>query len=212
MAEDDTLPKNICIQCSYKLQSVCDFIDTAHNAQQILLKRSISLNKKTSVDTGMPVIDPNSIKTEVTYGIPEIKDEIKVEEQMEVSVDPMMILQNDDMVSPTADETCGNAADVTYLHGVTGEDVTIKLIRKAKNQKPNEPVVEDTKPFPCVTCKRSFFTELALKNHSWTHANEEPVKMYLCNTCDTGFEAKSDLITHLKQHKKNGFCTVCGRT
>lgn len=158
----------------------------------------------------MPVIDPDSIKTEIT-AMPETS-EVKITE-MEVNVDPMMVLQNEDLLSPTADETCENAVDVTYLHGVACEDVTIKLIRKGKNPKPGEPVVEDTKPFPCLTCRRSFYTELALKNHSWTHSKEEkPLKMFLCNTCDEGFDVKNDLIVHLKEHRKNGFCTVCGRT
>ncbi|XP_026319854.1 gastrula zinc finger protein XlCGF46.1-like isoform X3 [Hyposmocoma kahamanoa] len=209
VAEDDTLPKNICIRCCYKLQSVCDFIDTAHKAQETLLRRSTMLNKTPT--TCMPVIDPNSIKTEIT-DTTEKSEEAKITE-MEVSVDPMMILQNEDMLSPTTDETCENAVDVTYLHGVACEDVTIKLIRKGSDSKSNDPVLEDKKPFPCLTCKRSFLTELALKNHSWTHSNEEkPVKMYLCNTCDEGFDLKNDLIGHLKQHRRNGFCTVCGRT
>lgn len=209
VAEDDMLPKNICIRCCYKLQSVCEFIDTAHKAQETLLRRSSILGETPIMC--MPVIDPDSIKTEITEPL-ETFEEAKITE-MEISVDPMMILQNEEMLSPTADETCENSVDVTYLHGVACEDVTIKLIRKGNDSKSSDLVVEDKKPFPCLTCKRSFLTELALKNHSWTHTNEEkPAKMYLCNSCDEGFDFKNDLIDHLKEHRKNGFCTICGRT
>ncbi|XP_063358039.1 zinc finger protein 691-like [Cydia amplana] len=215
--EEDKLPKNICIRCCSKLQTVCEFIDTARKAQEVLLNQSIILDQ----------FDPPSSQNCMVQPITEIKSEVEYSDdenhitEMEISVDPMMILQNSDsLLSPNVEEStedkCNDQEeDITHLHSVDGENVTIKLIKKGDaptDQSGPGLKKKKIKPFPCITCKRSFYTELALKNHSWIHFNEERVnKKFKCGTCEESFDYKCDLIVHLKKHRTNGMCTICGR-
>ncbi|XP_022836115.1 gastrula zinc finger protein XlCGF46.1-like isoform X1 [Spodoptera litura] len=219
--EDDKLPKNICIQCCTKLQSVCDFIDTARKAQEVLLQRSFMIDQIAPTKCMISLV-----KTEQKVESAEIVENEKYTE-MEVSVDPMMVLQNSEVtLSPAYDN---NVNDVTYLHGLDTENVTIKLIKKGDthsiledNAKEKLPSVssgshnsdddDKVKPFKCTSCERSFCTDLALKNHSWIHLPENrDEKQYTCNTCSEGFYYKYDLISHLKKHRSNGVCQLCGR-
>lgn len=216
--EDDKLPKNICIQCCTKLQTVCEFIDTARKAQDQLMEKSLMLE---DVLANKCLATPT--KTETKSDLDNLADEEGKYTEMEVSVDPMMVLQNSDemgdMLSPDNDDSL-STEDVTYLHGVDAENVTIKLIKKGDKpdkllQHPDlcdEDTNESPKPFPCQTCKRGFYTELALKNHSWQHIVESNTnEKYTCSTCLESFLYKNDLIVHLKQHRTNGLCQLCGR-
>lgn len=227
MDEDDTLPKNICIQCCTKLQSVCDFIDTARKAQEVLLQRSFMMDQ----------IIPNKcmislVKNEEKHETEENYENDKYTE-MEVSVDPMMVLQNSEVTLSPPYEQNHSMDDVTYLHGLDTENVTIKLIKKGETHSDsedeereedaikspeNESSEEDKqklKPFQCNSCDRSFCTDLALKNHTWIHIPEtkesKDEKHYNCHTCSEGFFYKYDLISHLKKHRTNGVCQLCGR-
>lgn len=140
--------------------------------------------------------------------------------EMEVSVDPMVVLQNsEEPLSPNIEEPSPAFEDVTHLHDVDSDNVTIKLIRKGEkctedddndtDGKKDGPDSLSLKPFPCVTCKRGFYTELALKNHSWVHINDNA--QFRCHTCNAGFDFKSNLISHLKTHRLGGICQFCGR-
>ncbi|XP_047527198.1 zinc finger and SCAN domain-containing protein 2-like [Vanessa atalanta] len=202
--EDDKLPKNICVKCCSKLQTVCDFIDTARKAQDVLQNQSMILEQTEEITK---TIKANNVE-------PDYGDDIKYT-AMEVNVDPMMVLQNsEDSILPDNEENSESIEqDVTYLHGVDGEDVTIKLIKKGdKTCDPNDDKKDTTKPFQCITCNRGFFTELALKNHSWTHFNEDrATKPYKCSSCREQFDYKSELLIHLKLHRTSGMCLICGR-
>lgn len=223
MDEDDKLPKNICIQCCTKLQSVCDFIDTARKAQDVLLQRSFLMDQIISNNCMISLV-----KSEVK---PEPKDNYDNDKytEMEVSVDPMMVLQNSEAtLSPIYGEHSSSMDDVTYLHGLDTENVTIKLIKKGethsdsddeekedettKTPDSSEEDERNVKPFQCNSCERSFCTDLALKNHSWIHIPEnKDDKHYNCHTCQEAFFYKYDLICHLKKHRSNGICQLCGR-
>ncbi|KAI8438639.1 hypothetical protein MSG28_011067 [Choristoneura fumiferana] len=189
------------------IEIVCEFIDTARKAQEVLLNQSIILDQFTPQKC--VVLSKTDIKPE-----PADSDDENLVTEMEISVDPMMVLQNSDsMQSPNIEDNNEQVEDITHLHSVDGENVTIKLIKRgdAPADKSEESKGKG-KPFPCITCKRSFFTELALKNHSWIHFNEDRVnKMFKCGTCAESFDYKCDLILHLKKHKTNGLCTLCGR-
>ncbi|KAM3967704.1 LOW QUALITY PROTEIN: uncharacterized protein ACR2FA_011260 [Aphomia sociella] len=210
--EDDKLPKNICLKCCLKLETVCEFIETARKAQDILLKSSLMLDQLDNERYNEGNI--KKIKCEL-----DSDDESKFTE-MEVSVDPMMVLQNsDEPLSPVNDDNFVNTEDVTHLYTVDSENVSIKLIKNEEKQIEINSSTDDgkkdlsVKPFPCNTCDRSFFTELALKNHSWIHCNDEkPHKQFKCSTCEEDFDLKFDFIQHLKQHKTIGLCQLCGRS
>lgn len=154
--------------------------------------------------------------------------------EMEVSVDPMMVLQNsDETQSPIQDINRNEVEDdLSYLHGLEGEDVTIKLIRKGDQQTGSLELLEEskkidlsqnfltydlsTKPFPCKVCKRGFLTEFALKNHSWIHTGGGSTdgvnnKLFKCHTCDAAFDFRPDLIAHTKEHRSSSTCKKCGR-
>ncbi|XP_026758811.2 zinc finger protein 37-like [Galleria mellonella] len=213
--EDDKLPKNICLKCCTKLQTVCEFIDTARKSQEVLLKSSLlleqyNINKCEGVNLNKPIKSESDAHSD---------DDSKFT-GMEVSVDPMMVLQNsDEALSPINDENSTITEDVTHLYTVDSENLSIKLIRKGDSQCETKSNSDDgkkdssLKPFPCTTCDRSFFTELALKNHSWIHYNDEkPHKQYKCSSCEEDFDLKYDFIQHLKQHKTMGLCQLCGRS
>nr|XP_049692448.1 gastrula zinc finger protein XlCGF57.1 [Helicoverpa armigera] len=220
--EDDKLPKNICIKCCTKLQSVCDFIDTARKAQEVLLQRSFVIDR---IITEKCMI---SLATDEKFESEESVDNDKFTE-MEVSVDPMMVLQNSASTFSPNYEQSPSVEDVTYLHGLDTENVTIKLIKKGgshsdsedeKEKDSNQPTSNESgdddekfvKPFQCTSCDRSFCTDLALKNHVWIHIPEnKDERHYNCHTCSEGFFYKYDLISHLKKHRTNGVCQLCGR-
>lgn len=180
---------------------MCDFIDTARKAQELLQNQSLLLEQNDDIR--------ETFNTKIKVA-PEIEEETKFT-AMEISVDPMMVLQNSEESSTTdiEDNNESREQDVTYLHGVDGEDVTIKLIKKGEA---GEDMKDFIKPFKCPSCHRSYFTELALKNHSWIHLNEEKnVKPFKCSSCGEQFDYKIELLIHLKTHRTSGMCLICGR-
>lgn len=199
--EDDNLPKNICIQCCTKLQTVCEFIDKVKKAQDKLINHCSVINI---------ITNENQTSTQIKTEAEDVHENISNETLMEVSVDPMIVLQNsDDTLSPIPESYDDDVEDVMHLNGVDGEDVTIKLIKRDGTDKNK---TESTgKQFHCVICKRGFFSDLSLKNHSWTHINDKTVKKYNCSSCLEGFDFKCDLIAHFKKHRTNGMCQICGR-
>ncbi|XP_060808050.1 zinc finger protein 135 isoform X2 [Amyelois transitella] len=206
--QHDKLPKNICVSCCTKLQSVCDFIDSARKAQEVLMNRNSMVEQFVSEQKFMVKSEPKSDHEDA-----DISDDENKCTEMEVSVDPMMVLQNCERpLSPTnLLENESNAAfiteDVTHMHSVDQDNVTIKLIRKDFN------LDLTLKQFVCVSngCGKSFASELSLKNHSWIHCESQDEKRYKCNSCKAGFDIKSKLIAHIREHKLSGLCRICGR-
>lgn len=196
MEKDDKLPKNICIQCCAKLQTVCDFIDTARKAQEVLLNRSIMLDQVIPNEC-MISLSKNNMNSESESEKNFDSDKYT---EMEICVDPMMVLQNsEETLSPTYDHgSC--LEDVTYLHGLHTENVTIKLIKR--EEKPddeetkviispvsNGTIYEDEKdnssvtPFKCGMCSQSFCTEVDLSSHMLAHMKENYQQTGLCQLC-----------------------------
>lgn len=201
VGEKDALPKNICIKCCTKLQTVCEFIEQTHKAQEKLLHLTLVSDVKGKSTIAIKSDHENS------------DNEGGKTTKLGINVDPMLVLQNSVQdVSPPSSDNSLSVQDVTHLHDVDSENVTIKLIRNGeiKSDGHDESFV-NVKPFPCKTCKRSFFTELALKNHSWIHVIEKPDSNNSGNTSLETGDKKSD-VTNLRQYKiTNGLCEFCGR-
>ncbi|XP_014366976.2 zinc finger protein 182 isoform X1 [Papilio machaon] len=201
--EDDNLPKNICIQCCTKLQTVCEFIDKVKKAQDKLTNHCLVIN---SIKNERQSSSQIETEQETEYDI----ENISKDSPMEICVDPMMVLQNsDDTLSQFTENGDDNVEGVMHLNGIDGEDVTIKLIKRVGLVK--DKTESTVKQFHCVICKRGFVTDLSLKNHSWTHINDKTVKKYNCSSCLEGFDFKGDLIAHFKKHRTKGRCQLCGR-
>ncbi|XP_072942296.1 uncharacterized protein [Epargyreus clarus] len=210
--ENDKLPKNICIQCCTKLQTVCDFIDIAHKSQEILLNRSIELDQ---VQDPSPIVTPHILDPQVKSEPEDTSDDESKITSMEINVDPMIVLQNSEpILSPSVDDSCqANNEDVSHLHGLDGVNVTIKLIKKVDQVKTDDDK-DRPKPFLCRICARNFSTEFALRKHYWTHDIIDINKVdYTCSICKEEFPYKNKLIEHFKIHKTNetGECNICGR-
>lgn len=210
--KDDILPKNICVNCCSKLQIVCEFIDCAQKAQEVLTNLKPTI--KSELEENLQTIN---IKEELNDEASLIDNSDDEDSKMEINVDPLMVLQNSAETVLEGD-TDTVTEDVTHMYEVDEEYVSIKLIKRDEKllESEEDKKSDKIKPFPCVTCNRSFCTELAWKNHCWTHVNghvdcENPEEQFKCGTCYEVFDYKSDLITHLKQHKTSGLCQMCGR-
>lgn len=56
---------------------------------------------------------------------------------------------------------------------------------------------DNTKPFKCLQCFKSFSKKVYLSQHSRIHSNERP---YLCDKCDRRFTQLSHLYQHKRRH------------
>lgn len=229
VSESDKLPKNICIPCCTKLQLVCEFIDTIHKAQDILLDQSRLLDQipvKKLVGVNIERVDVIQ-----TNQIPTYFNEDSNVTNMEVSIDPMTILQDSSDGELVIDESvCNNDDNESLFHGVDRANVTIKLINRGDSSCCDtltitpmvtaEPISEEgtleegaSILYRCSLCNRGFSCEVALQAHSWTHTEERnPILEHKCPSCELYFEYKNDLINHLKEHRNVNVCNICGRS
>ncbi|XP_050681359.1 zinc finger protein 782-like [Leptidea sinapis] len=111
---------------------------------------------------------------------------------------------------------------ITYLNGIDGENVTLRLIGSEITLSEINPhtdeekfnvIKEGQKPFLCKVCCRRFCTEIALKNHTWTHDSQNfgSARQYKCAICEEEFDRKIDMDKHTKQHKDTCICSICNR-
>ncbi|VVC93635.1 unnamed protein product [Leptidea sinapis] len=115
---------------------------------------------------------------------------------------------------------------ITYLNGIDGENVTLRLIGSEITLSEINPhtdeekfnvIKEGQKPFLCKVCCRRFCTEIALKNHTWTHDSQNfgSARQYKCAICEEDFHSQWNLKKHLAIHtskKKLYTCADCSRT
>lgn len=106
-----------------------------------------------------------------------------------------------------------SATNVTQdMDKKTKELPDLKPIKLLKNS----PSDDASKPFICMECPRSFFSELALQNHSWLHVKQEKISengRVTCHICNKDISTKGNLKVHLETHGPKGkyTCDICGR-
>ncbi|XP_045493817.1 zinc finger protein 182-like [Colias croceus] len=107
-----------------------------------------------------------------------------------------------------------DSTEITYLNSADGENVTItRLYYNNPTLKVDDENTDAQKPFPCKSCHRKFLSEIALKNHMWSHLSPgEAGKPYTCTICDKAFEFKTEFMTHIKQHNGTRKCAMCKRS
>ncbi|XP_038208041.1 gastrula zinc finger protein XlCGF46.1-like [Zerene cesonia] len=181
--QDDNLPKSICIKCCTQLQNVCEFIDLARDAQEKLLKLSMELYDRTYED--------------ITKKYPHINQETTVISTKQTN----LITENED------------STGITYLNSADGENVTLTRLTNNPILLDDEEDKDAFKPFPCKLCHRKFRSDIALKNHMWSHLSHgESGKPYVCTICDKTFIFKNDFMTHIKEHNTSSKCAMCKRS
>lgn len=165
---------------------------------------------------------------------------------MEVSVDPMMFLDSYTDDSQTNDgRTCGNdiatispeeeCATLTKIEN-RPQSLTIELVpilpkiefeKRGKALPDLKPIKsakkfstsENIRPYSCTYCPRSFYSSIALQNHSWLHSNKDGVdaiangQKVRCPVCRKDMSTKGNLKVHMESHKPKGkyTCDICGR-
>ncbi|KAM8871276.1 uncharacterized protein AB9W97_017673 [Spinachia spinachia] len=69
----------------------------------------------------------------------------------------------------------------------------------------------DKRPYPCITCGKTFTRTSHLKSHTRSHTGERP---YSCITCGKTFTGQSGLKFHTRTHtgERPYSCITCGKT
>lgn len=80
--------------------------------------------------------------------------------------------------------------------------------------KPVHQVDEETKPFPCKLCSKSFGRKFILKRHLKTHQKpKKEKKIVVCPFCLKKFNKRSRMLRHMPTHarKHELRCEKCGK-
>ncbi|KOB71705.1 putative zinc finger protein [Operophtera brumata] len=193
--ENDKFPKNICIRCCSKLQTLCEFIELVRKAQDSLRALSSTIEQLNS-----PTSTINAIKEETT-------------EFTEVCIDPMDVLN-----------MSGEICTEPFTYPYADEVVTLKLLPKDNNDEIETEENIWKKRFECEVCDKSFRVEQSLKNHSWIHIREEDYSCFTCQRSfkfqsdldkHIKFKKKLTYDAHMQIHKpttKAYTCKICGRS
>ncbi|KAJ8926929.1 hypothetical protein NQ314_020781 [Rhamnusium bicolor] len=150
--------------------------------------------------------------------------------EMEVRVDPMIILQCclDENNTDNDEEKASDREDVP-------SDPECSFL--VENLSETENYQKNRKPYSCSLCSRSFTSELALQNHLWSHStypkrilnsfnNVQEIKPTIqfqvdkqiersdssSNDRDEGEESDDDVDTGEDEYRNNKFsCPICGK-
>ncbi|KAB0800149.1 hypothetical protein PPYR_08029 [Photinus pyralis] len=169
---DDKLPKMICESCCKKLEGIHKFATMAVKIQDKFNQLVIN-SSDSSFNDEYKDENKGLLHTYLTKGIKE-KEEVT---EMEVKVDPMLILQcSDDSSNDGASDTESlpeSHASIDKL-STNCDDVDQTL-------------------YNCSFCPRCFTSEIALQSHMWNHIpqNKHIVLLNINNT-DWEWQANSD--------------------
>lgn len=173
-----------------------------------------------------------------------LEDETDVTE-MEVRLDPMMFLDshtddsqtndskhfNEDTNSPPEEDIeCATLTKIDHrseplsidsvrFSGQLTFDKKLKVMPDLKPIKPTKKFLpsDNVRPYVCTFCPRSFFSSIALQNHSWLHLNKQETELSICGTkikcpiCRKEISRKTNLKVHMESHKEKYNCDICGR-
>ncbi|KAK5639383.1 hypothetical protein RI129_011875 [Pyrocoelia pectoralis] len=163
---EDKLPTMICESCCKKIESFHKFATMAVKIQdkfnQLVISSSNSYNVENKEE------NKGLLHTYLTKGIKE-KEEVT---EMEVKVDPMLILQcsvDDDSSNDGASET---------------ESLPESQASNDKLSNNGDDIDESQKLYTCNFCPRCFNSETALQTHMWNHLpqNKHVVLLNINNT------------------------------
>lgn len=153
IALEDRLPKIMCQMCFKKLESI-------HNFAAMALKSQEKLNNLLETEVANNIQSRGLLHTYLTKGVIDTpKDESSTTEEMEVRLDPMLILQYSSALpvcaeSPDKDQNQDGSSNSLIQLGPTG-------LYSAMTQ--------SKLTFRCGQCSITFPTELALQSHNWQH-------------------------------------------
>lgn len=244
------MPKMICEDCYKKLDGFHRFATMALRNQDKMTKfvcttssnvlEQKNIENKSLLHTYLTKVSPYAaccLSLQASFqGIKEkeIQPESEITE-MEVRVDPMMILQ-------CSLETEEDDEDADRSDAASDSEGHVQ----------SENCVKYNKPYLCPTCPRSFTSELALQNHTWSHSphtkrilnshdnwmeqevdeeketeendastnNEDEDNTeefanskFSCPICGKAISTKGNLKVHLETHRPKGKygCDICGR-
>ncbi|KAJ8923740.1 hypothetical protein NQ315_010321 [Exocentrus adspersus] len=165
IALEDKLPKMICNDCCLKLDNFHKFATMAIRNQEKMSK--LIFCNVNNTDTKQTE-NKSLLHTYLTKGIKEkeVVSQVEVTE-MEVRVDPMSILQccleGDDGINGNNDEE--KKIDKEDAQSDTESGLQLENLSETENYSINK------KQYSCSVCPRSFTSELALHNHSWSHSS-----------------------------------------
>lgn len=156
--------------------------------------------------------------------------------EMEVRVDPMMILQ-----------CTGEDDEYSSSVSTADEDDTNMSSSSMKSENSTEEFVKTRKPYNCSICPRRFTSQFALQNHMWSHLpygrkvlsdndknsirkseseqefsaldaaensqENNSTLRFVCPVCGKHISTKGNLKVHLETHRPKGKygCDICGR-
>ncbi|XP_044256965.1 zinc finger protein 771-like [Tribolium madens] len=218
---EDKLPKMICEDCYKKLDGFHRFATMALRNQDKMTKFVCTTTNNNHEQKNLE--NKSLLHTYLTKGIKEKETQESEITEMEVRVDPMIILQ---CSLETEDDDEDNQSEEVS----DSED-------------------KYRKPYLCPSCPRSFTSELALQNHTWNHSppikrilnshdnwleteeketeendastnnddddniEEFAISRFSCPICGKEISTKGNLKVHLETHRPKGKygCDICGR-
>nr|CAI5829709.1 unnamed protein product [Callosobruchus analis] len=153
---EDNLPKMICTDCYTKLDGFHKFATMALRNQEKMTKVISSQSSTENSQTETKSL----LHTYLTKGVKKEEDSTEAEvTEVEVKIDPMMILQC--CLEP--DEDTQDAKPIVKDEFTEEPTRLVPELTKCENLK-------SKKPYACNVCPRRYTSELALQNHMWSHS------------------------------------------
>ncbi|XP_018578142.1 zinc finger protein OZF-like isoform X2 [Anoplophora glabripennis] len=207
--EDDDLPKNVCNDCTNKLEYISSFIDlclkSETNLRNILVKYREIHSEKKDADQSFSPFEESNINLNENYDTNEFilppPKNIKLEKPKET----LCISSHDNVENKIIKASTKKQPSDCQICREHFSTRTKLYEHKKKN-----PACR-TRHFKCTVCVKAFFTEFKLKLHMRSHTKETPFE---CKICLKKFRFASNVNRHIDSiHKglKPFRCDICGK-